>query len=637
MTLTRRGVSLLLLLLWVGWGGLGGCGGDASGDGGPVDTGEVASNGGGDVATSGDDASGDTGEALEDAEAPDSGAADTAVSNTEPSDTEPSDTEPSDTEPSDTAPSDTEPSPDTEDDTSGVADVPPDAPQDVEPQDTSPDVEPDVEPDAPTACPAPPATPRTWEGWDYEADFDGDGALTRHAWDAEFHDVWVPDATDAVVVTWEEDPSTNRRNIVAAIRSGATKIRIAAPPEAGQGWRVDNQIPIIKDFDVNAADGLQLLFDEGVIFEAADAPYFHDDTSKLISVDEMVGLRMGAWDTDGDGVVAPTTIRMRRDLYDPTSPSHDPAYPPSESRHGLRLFRSRDVLIQDLTFADTGGDGIYLGDAWVNYPEEDPPIHVMNQRVTLRRVVADNNYRQGMTVTGVWGLRVEDSEFSRTRGTSPQWGIDFEPNNAWSPTRDVVIRGSRFMDNARAGVGLAMGHFRSDEPIEVAIVDSVISGAAGGSDGVRIHNFDDGRVANIYLGGVVIEDVDYFGVFFSGKNAETAPVTLESTVLRRTARQTSWPTRNDDGDVVEVPTAPLTFSKAYVDRYVGGVTFLDALVCDDQPRPALRVLPRGDGLKGIKALSGRLLVHNPHGAAIDLDDTSQEPPVDITLEVVPTP
>lgn len=488
---------------------------------------------------------------------------------------------------------------------------------------------------APVRCPRPDTPPlRPWTGWRYAADFDGDGVDEQYAWDADYHPPYTPTADGALIVAWTPDPGENRSNIVAALRSGATRILIQAPPDPGQPWRVDNQIPIIKAYGVDAPDDLELLFDEGLVFEAADALYFHDDSAKLLSVDEMRGLRLATVDSDGDGVVEPATLRMRRDLYDPASPTHDPAYTPSESRHVLRVFRSRDVLVQDLRFVESGGDGIYLGDAWVNHPEE-PQIHVLNQRVTLRRVECADNYRQGMTVTGVWGLRVEGSVFRDTRGTPPSWGIDFEPNTPFGVTRDVVIRDSRFIDNGRAGIGFAMGHFRSDAPIEVAVLDVEISGAAGGSDGVRIHNFDDGRVADLYFRGLRIHDVDFYGLFFSGKNAATARVTLEDCVLRDTARRPAWPQRSDAGDIVDTPTAPVFFTKAYVDRYVGGVRVVDCAIYDDVDRPAVHVLPRADGTKALRDVTGRLFVHNPHGARVDLDGRGAEPNVDVDLELVP--
>lgn len=472
-----------------------------------------------------------------------------------------------------------------------------------------------------------------WVGWRYAADFDGDGVDEQYAWDAAFHAPYVPTIDDALVVEWSPDASANRDNIVAALRSGSRKILLAAPPDPAMPWQVDNQIPIIKAFNINAPDGLEFLLAEGITLEAAPAPYFHDNTAKLLSIDEMDGMRLAAVDMDGDGRIAPTRVRMRRDLYDPASPSYDPAHPPSESRHALRVFRTRDLLVQDLTFADSGGDGIYLGSTWINHPEE-PQIHVLNQRVTLRRVVAANNFRQGMTVVGVWGLRVERSTFRDTRGTPPSYGIDFEPNNAHGATRDVVIRDSQFIDNARAGIGFAFGHFTSDAPVEVAVLDSTITGAAGGSDGVKIHNFDDGRVANIYLRGVRIEQLDYYGIFFSGKNAETARVTLEDCWLRDTARRLTWPRRNDAGEIVQQPTAPIAFTRAYVERFVGGVRFIDTLVDDPLERPTVHALARADRQKAVKDLEGRLFVRSLAGAAVFLPGPGN---VNVDFEVVRVP
>ncbi|HEU4950849.1 MAG TPA: right-handed parallel beta-helix repeat-containing protein [Holophagaceae bacterium] len=107
--------------------------------------------------------------------------------------------------------------------------------------------------------------------------------------------------------------------------------------------------------------------------------------------------------------------------------------------HGVSVLRSRRVLVEDLTARECWGDGFYISGG---------------QAVVLRRVVADHNRRQGLSVTGVKGLQVLGSTFRRTGGTLPEDGIDLEPNPG-ETVEDVLIQDCRLLDNA--GFGLEIG------------------------------------------------------------------------------------------------------------------------------------------------------------------------------------
>lgn len=63
--------------------------------------------------------------------------------------------------------------------------------------------------------------------------------------------------------------------------------------------------------------------------------------------------------------------------------------------------------------SETGGDGIYINTAW---------------DVTLRHVLIDGGYRNGISVIAVQTLLVEHSIVANTLGTDPEAGLDIEPN-----------------------------------------------------------------------------------------------------------------------------------------------------------------------------------------------------------------
>jgi hypothetical protein len=84
---------------------------------------------------------------------------------------------------------------------------------------------------------------------------------------------------------------------------------------------------------------------------------------------------------------------------------------------GIRVEKgSSAVSIENMTIKDCWGDGIYLGDT--------PAV----SDVVVDNVIADNNRRQGLSITNANNVIISNSVFKNTNGTNPQAGIDLEPN-----------------------------------------------------------------------------------------------------------------------------------------------------------------------------------------------------------------
>ncbi|HEX2595192.1 MAG TPA: right-handed parallel beta-helix repeat-containing protein [Luteimonas sp.] len=111
----------------------------------------------------------------------------------------------------------------------------------------------------------------------------------------------------------------------------------------------------------------------------------------------------------------------------------------SEWNHGIQIIGSTHVTIRDLYVANCAGDGICLGGGASD--------------VVIANVVATKNRRQGLSITRSHGIRVYDSEFSYTSGTSPQCGIDIEPDGT-STAYDIVIQNCRLSHNKMYGINV---------------------------------------------------------------------------------------------------------------------------------------------------------------------------------------
>jgi parallel beta-helix repeat protein len=113
------------------------------------------------------------------------------------------------------------------------------------------------------------------------------------------------------------------------------------------------------------------------------------------------------------------------------------------------------------------GDGFYISDSSAN--------------VTVCNAVADNNRRQGLTVTSANGVVIENSTFQNTNGTYPSSGIDIEPNNG-ETINNIQILNSKFAGNW--GSGIQSSYNSGSNPNTTNTTNLTISGNSITNNGV---------------------------------------------------------------------------------------------------------------------------------------------------------
>lgn len=260
---------------------------------------------------------------------------------------------------------------------------------------------------------------------------------------------------------------------LAAVANEAEKTTTSALPE-----RV-----VASSFGFDATDStafLQAAIDSGartVVVDKQDAPWtvtpltLRSDLELVLEEGVEIVAKAGAFLRKGDcltraanvenltirGEGTGATLRMRKPEY------WEAPYEKSEWRHGISILSSKNVKIENLRIAETGGDGIYLGVATRGVPCRD---------VVIRRVDCVANNRQGISVISVDGLLIEDSVLRDTFGTAPQSGIDFEPNREDEQISNVVMRRVLSENNAGDGFQFYLGNLDSDgSETTVEIVD----------------------------------------------------------------------------------------------------------------------------------------------------------------------
>lgn len=108
--------------------------------------------------------------------------------------------------------------------------------------------------------------------------------------------------------------------------------------------------------------------------------------------------------------------------------------------HGIAVYGGRRIRIYNTRISNCWGDGISAG-ARQSQPSE---------HITIKRVICDNNRRQGLSIGATSYTVVDSCEFINTDGTRPMYGIDIEPDN--DTARDITITNSKFANNKGGGI-----------------------------------------------------------------------------------------------------------------------------------------------------------------------------------------
>ena len=203
----------------------------------------------------------------------------------------------------------------------------------------------------------------------------------------------------------------------------------------------------------------EVVFEEGVEVLAKRGE-FHDKFDALFTIARSTNIVLR-------GLGAGATLKMWIKDY------QSPAYSRGEWRHVVNLLSAENVTVENLTLADSGGDGVYVG---------AKPANVPCRNITIRGCVCDNNNRQGISVISVDGLLIERTTMKNTRGTNPKAGIDFEPNAACQLLKNIVMRDCLSENNAGGGYYMYAGNFDArTEPISITLENcrSVNDNSAG--------------------------------------------------------------------------------------------------------------------------------------------------------------
>ena len=211
-------------------------------------------------------------------------------------------------------------------------------------------------------------------------------------------------------------------------------------------------------------------------------------------------------------------------------------YSNGEHRHALSLNKCKNITIRGLTFRDSGGDGIAIAGIEAGSYSED---------ITIEDVVCTNNRRLGMGIISAQDVWIRNSEFSNTRGTLPEAGVDLEPNHSNERLVNINFSNCKFSNNASRGFFLSTGKLTSSSiPISVKVTNCEFSNNAG--SGIKQEGeiaLSSGIATNPVKGEIIFEGTRFNGsdnrILLSKKPSESYNAVFRNCTASNVARNSS--------------------------------------------------------------------------------------------------
>ncbi len=250
--------------------------------------------------------------------------------------------------------------------------------------------------------------------------------------------------TEARASWWGFNRENATQCLQAAIDSGVKKLII---DQTGSEWLID---------PIALKDNQEIVVAAGVTVRARPGGYLPAwDCLLKATGRENIVLR---------GEPGAVLAMNKQDYQDSTRYRH------SEWRHALSLLSCRNVTVRDLKITSSGGDGIYIG------ADAKSPIRYCSD-ITIENVTVLDNHRQGISIISAENLLIRKCVFNNTKGTAPQAGIDFEPNNPAERLVNCVVEDSTFNGNAAIGVENYLVNLNSEsQPVSITYRNCEIKG-----------------------------------------------------------------------------------------------------------------------------------------------------------------
>ena len=338
---------------------------------------------------------------------------------------------------------------------------------------------------------------------------------------------------------WGFDREDSTAALQAAIHSGAKKVIVEKRDDP---WIVT---------PIQLASDQEIVFEKGVIIQAKKGE-FKAATASLFTASLKKNIQL-----TGAGAI----LQMRRADY------YQAPYKNAEWRNGISVRSCSNVSISGLVIRETGGDGVYLGVA---------KRGVTNQKITIKDVLFERNYRQGISIISAEDLLIENTVFKETAGTAPMAGVDFEPNLPDECLVNCVLRNCVSENNQGPGYLLYLPNLNRDsKPVSIRFENCQSAGKGRALSCTTRNNTPDSVTGSIHFESCTFKSTDASPVQFLDKPSDVCPITLKNCTII-----------GPENDDVALPVIQFTARTGVVGK-IGGVFFDQCVVKSAAGHPVM--------------------------------------------------
>lgn len=295
-------------------------------------------------------------------------------------------------------------------------------------------------------------------------------------------------------------------------------------------------------------------------------------------------------------------------------------YVDGEWRHGISLRSCSNILIQDLTICDTGGDGIFLDGKTKNEYSEN---------INITNVVLKNNRRQGMTIVSAKNVEINGCIFEDTGGTLPGAGVDLEPDHKENRIENINFKECVFRNNDHAGIVLALHKLDiTSNPISVRFTECLLENNHNKSNKYIASEMTfAANSASPVQGKVILENCviqnSKWGFFYSRKVSNAYSVLFKDCLARNICLDASYPAM-----YLEVPDY-------YKGNFsLGGFSFKNVYIEYEANVPLLMVRGSHLGtLDEVAKIQGDITVSSSRSKGIEYIKYDPKANVDFNLDI----
>lgn len=216
----------------------------------------------------------------------------------------------------------------------------------------------------------------------------------------------------------------------------------------------------------------------------------------------------------------------------------------------IAISGSYNVEIENLTCQNAFGDGINL-----QYLFKETSLTQEEKTCTniyIRNVESNMNKRQGMSLESGENVVIENSRFTNTNGTPPEFGLDIEPANSGSRVNNIHVRNCFFDGNHSRHIG--MYAWEESNRISNVYIDNCYFGKSYNVDkyAISIEDYTD----NIYLTNNIFD-------FVRPENSKIGYVIL----LNYNGNYTISNNIFKDGNITSIKDSNLIFTDNIIEEY----------------------------------------------------------------------